>query len=123
MPTLRGLPAYCRTELPATWSTVFGNPDRQSDLQEMRSRSPAGLVSRIKAPLLIAQGANNPLVRKEQVEQLVQALRAHAAKVEYLEFSDEGRELVRPENRIALAAAAEAFLARHLGGRQEAAAP
>jgi len=32
-------------------------------------------------------------------------------------FSDEGHGFVRPENRLAFSAVAEAFLAKHLGGR------
>jgi hypothetical protein len=38
---------------------------------------------------------------------------------EYLLFPDEGHGLAKPENRLRFFAAAERFLARHLGGRAE----
>ena len=38
---------------------------------------------------------------------------------EYLLFPDEGHGFAKPENRLRFYAAAERFLARHLGGRAE----
>ena len=38
---------------------------------------------------------------------------------EYLLFEDEGHGFARPENRLEFYAAAERFLAKHLGGRAE----
>ena len=38
---------------------------------------------------------------------------------EYLLFEDEGHGFARPENRLVFYAAAERFLAKHLGGRVE----
>jgi hypothetical protein len=40
--------------------------------------------------------------------------------VTYVVFTDEGHGFHRPENNMAFTAVAEAFLARHLGGRYEA---
>jgi acylaminoacyl-peptidase len=39
--------------------------------------------------------------------------------VTYVVFPDEGHGFARPENNIAFHAIAEAFLAKHLGGRAE----
>ena len=71
--------------------------------------------------MLIAQGRNDPRVRHDQADRLVAALRARAAppEHEYLLFPDEGHGLAKAPNRLALYAAAERFLARHLGGRCE----
>ncbi|MBD3336191.1 MAG: prolyl oligopeptidase family serine peptidase, partial [Candidatus Eisenbacteria bacterium] len=73
----------------------------------------------IEAPLFIAQGANDPRVKKEESLQIVNALREAGKTVEYLEFPDEGHGFARPENRLKFYAEAEEFLAEHLGGRYE----
>jgi dipeptidyl aminopeptidase/acylaminoacyl peptidase len=74
-------------------------------------------------PLLIAQGANDPRVKQAESEQIVAAARRNGKPVEYLLFPDEGHGLARPENRLKFYAAAEQFLAQHLGGRAEPPSP
>jgi dipeptidyl aminopeptidase/acylaminoacyl peptidase len=49
----------------------------------------------------------------------VAALRERGIDHEYLLYPDEGHGFAKPENRLAFYAAAERFLARHLGGRSE----
>jgi dipeptidyl aminopeptidase/acylaminoacyl peptidase len=67
--------------------------------------------------MLIAQGANDPRVKRAESEQIVTAIRNAGKDVEYLVFEDEGHGFVRPENRLKFYRHAERFLARHLGGR------
>jgi dipeptidyl aminopeptidase/acylaminoacyl peptidase len=69
---------------------------------------------------LIAQGANDPRVKQAESEQIVAAMTEAGIEHEYMLFSDEGHGFAKPENRLRFYAAAEAFLARHLGGRLEA---
>ncbi len=57
--------------------------------------------------------------KQAEAEQIVNALRAKGKEVDYLLYADEGHGFARPENRMAFYAAAEQFLARHLGGRCE----
>ena len=52
-----------------------------------------------------------------QAEQIVAALYEKCIDYEYLLFEDEGHGFARPENRLKFYAAAERFLAKHLGGR------
>ena len=73
----------------------------------------------IRIPLLIVQGANDPRVKQAESEQIVAALREKAIPHEYLLFEDEGHGFAKPENRLRFYAAAERFLAEHLGGRFE----
>jgi dipeptidyl aminopeptidase/acylaminoacyl peptidase len=82
-------------------------------------RSPITHVERIKRPLLIGQGANDPRVKQAEADQIVQAMRAKNIPVTYVLFPDEGHGFARPENSLAFNAIAEAFLAAHLGGRYE----
>ena len=80
---------------------------------------PAVAGASIRIPLLIAQGANDPRVKQAESEQIVAALREAGIDHEYLLFPDEGHGFAKPENRLRFYAAAERFLARHLGGRAE----
>ncbi len=90
--------------------------DGQALLQE---RSPLTHVSSIQRPLLIGQGANDPRVKQAEADQIVNAMTAKNIPVTYVLFPDEGHGFARPENRQAFNAVAEAFLAKHLGGRCE----
>jgi len=110
--------------IPPYWSSYLamlhdrvGNPETEADL--LRSRSPLTHVDRIRIPMLIAQGANDPRVKQSESEQIVAVMRQKGIDHEYLLFPDEGHGFAKPENRLKFYAAAERFLARHLGGRFE----
>ncbi len=85
----------------------------------LESRSPLFFVDKIKRPLLIGQGANDPRVKKAEADQIVKAMTAKKIPVTYALFNDEGHGFARPENRFAFYAITEAFLAKSLGGRYE----
>jgi dipeptidyl aminopeptidase/acylaminoacyl peptidase len=110
--------------IPPYWKPMKGVFDRrvgslEADEEMLKSRSPLFKAEQIKAPLLIGQGANDPRVKQAESDQIVQAMRKNGKEVEYLVFPDEGHGFARPENRLKFYAAAEAFLAKHLGGRAE----
>src|SRR5262249_45288524 len=93
--------------------------DVEKEKEFLESRSPLFKVDQIKAPLLIGQGANDPRVKQAESDQIVEALRKANKPVEYVVYTDEGHGFARPENRLHFYAQAEAFLAKHLGGRCE----
>ena len=103
--------------LKALLARRVGNLETETEF--LKSRSPLFYVDRIKAPLLIGQGANDPRVKQAESEQIVQAMRNAHRPVEYVVYSDEGHGFARPENRLHFYAQAEAFLAKYLGGRCE----
>lgn len=113
---IRSIPPYWSTFL-ATMRKRVGDPESEEDF--LRSRSPLFKADQIKIPLLIAQGANDPRVNQAESEQIVEALKKNNVKYRYMLFPDEGHGFARPENRLAFYAAAEKFLADHLGGRYE----
>ena len=76
-------------------------------------------MEQIRIPILVAQGANDPRVKQAEAEQIVAAMRDKGIDHEYLLFPDEGHGFAKPENRMKFYAAAERFLAKHLGGRFE----
>jgi dipeptidyl aminopeptidase/acylaminoacyl peptidase len=110
--------------IPPYWAPVIaqfhervGNPETEEDL--LWSRSPLSRVDDIRIPILVAQGANDPRVKQAESEQIVAAMKEKGIDYEYLLFPDEGHGFAKPENRLKFYAAAERFLAKHLGGRFE----
>jgi dipeptidyl aminopeptidase/acylaminoacyl peptidase len=113
---IESIPPYWAPMI-AQFHTRVGNPDTEEDF--MWERSPLSRVADIRIPLLIAQGANDPRVKQAESEQIVAALKAKGIDHEYMLFPDEGHGFAKPENRLKFFAAAERFLAKHLGGRFE----
>ncbi len=112
-------PDYWKPFLENTWYRWIGNPGIAADRKEMIARSPLFKTDRIKAPLLVIHGANDPRVQQREADQLVIALRDSGKPVEYLVAPDEGHGFNAAHNRMAMAAAIEQFLAKHLGGRYQ----
>ena len=97
-----------------------GDSDNRGRPQVPRiERSPLIFVDKIKRPLLIGQGANDPRVKQAEADQIVKAMKDKKIPVTYVLFPDEGHGFARPENRLAFYAVTEAFLAKNLGGRYE----
>jgi dipeptidyl aminopeptidase/acylaminoacyl peptidase len=110
--------------IPPYWAPIVaqfhervGNPETEADF--LWERSPLSKVDQIRIPILVAQGANDPLVKQAESEQIVNAMKDKGIDYEYLVFPDEGHGFAKPENRMKFFAAAERFLAKHLGGRFE----
>jgi dipeptidyl aminopeptidase/acylaminoacyl peptidase len=109
---------------PPYWTPMLGEfkkriGDWEKDTDFLKTRSPLFKADRIKVPLLIVQGANDPKVKQTEADQVVQAIRKNGGQVQYLLFPDEGHGVTRPENSMKCFAAEEAFLAKYLGGRCE----
>jgi len=109
---------------PPWWSGILDRwrrrvGDVEHDDALYRERSPFFHAERIEDPLLVVQGQNDPRVTVANADAMVRSLREHGRDVTYLVYPDEGHGLARPENRLDFYGRAEAFLARHLGGRVE----
>mgnify|MGYP006282789283 CR=1 FL=1 len=94
--------------------------DVENDEDFNRERSPLFHADRIRVPLLIGQGQNDPRVKVTESDQIVEAMRQKDLPVTYVVFPDEGHGFARPENRLDFYGRVEEFLAEHLGGRAEA---
>ncbi len=101
--------------------TVFyrrmGDPRTEEGRQQLRRQSPLFSADRIKTPLMVVQGANDPRVTIAESDQIVEALHRHRFPVEYLVAPDEGHGFSGELNKLAMFTAIESFLAKHLGGR------
>jgi dienelactone hydrolase len=117
--------------IPAYWEQIrrmfhqrMGDPNTPEGKEQLRRQSPLFSANKIKTPLMVIQGANDPRVTKIEADQIVIALRDRGFPVEYLLAPDEGHGFARPVNNLAMFAAVEKFLAKHLDGRfQEGATP
>ena len=89
-----------------------GDPDK--DRAMLEACSPALHADKIKAPLFVAQGANDPRVNKAESDQMVEALRARGVQVEYMVKDNEGHGFHNQENRFDFYRAMESFLAKYL---------
>lgn len=112
--------------IPPYWEPVrkmfylrMGDPTTPQGKELLKERSPLTSAEKIKTPLLIAQGANDPRVNHAESEQILVALRDRGFPVEYLLIPDEGHGFARPVNNMASIMATEKFLARYLGGRYQ----
>jgi dipeptidyl aminopeptidase/acylaminoacyl peptidase len=72
----------------------------KKDAELLDKVSPLFKVDRIRVPLLVVHGANDPRVPVHEAEQIVEALKKRGQKVEYLRFENEGHGVVRQENRV-----------------------
>jgi dipeptidyl aminopeptidase/acylaminoacyl peptidase len=105
------VPPYWRPYL-ATMHEMVGDPE--TDKAMMTACSPVFHVDRIKTPLFIAQGANDPRVNKDESDQVVAALKQRGVAVEYMVKDNEGHGFQNEENRLDFYGAMETFLARYL---------
>jgi len=116
---IESFPEYWKPFLEATWYKRVGDPRTEEGRKDLLARSPITRVDRIKVPLLIAQGANDPRVTKLESDQLAAAMKERGIPVTYVLYPDEGHGFAEAGNRISFFAVSEAFLSKCLGGRFE----
>jgi dipeptidyl aminopeptidase/acylaminoacyl peptidase len=92
---------------------MVGDPVKEKALLE--SASPVNFVDKIKTPLFVAQGKNDPRVNKAESDQIVEGLHKRGIDVEYMVKDNEGHGFHNEENRFDFYRAMEKFLARHIG--------
>ncbi|QDQ00049.1 S9 family peptidase [Lysinibacillus fusiformis] len=105
--------------IPPYWETMrnmfyerVGHPEKDKEL--LTAASPVFHVDKIKTPLFVAQGANDPRVNQAESDQIVKALRARGVDVEYMLKENEGHGFQNEENRIEFYNAMVKFLDSHL---------
>jgi dipeptidyl aminopeptidase/acylaminoacyl peptidase len=113
---LKSIPPYW-VGLKKMLTRLCGDVEKDEELN--KRISPLYHIDKIRAPLLIVHGLNDPRSKKQQSDQIVSAMREKKIPVTYVVYPDEGHGLVRPENKIDLWGRIEAFFAHHLRGRSE----
>lgn len=108
---MKTIPPYWEPQLQMFYEMV-GNPVRDSLM--LREVSPVLNADKIKTPLFVAQGANDPRVNINESNQMVEALRNRGITVEYMVKEDEGHGFYNEKNQFDFYNAMEKFLAEHL---------
>ncbi|HVE17202.1 MAG TPA: S9 family peptidase [Chthoniobacterales bacterium] len=108
---MKTIPPYWETFREQMYRRV-GDPVKDEAL--LRARSPLFAADKIKAPLFVAQGYNDPRVNHAEAEQIVSALKKNGQPVEYLVKMDEGHGFENPKNQLDFYERMEAFLEKYL---------
>ena len=109
---LETIPPYWKPYLEMMYAMI-GDPIEDKSL--LIERSPVFHVDKIRCPLLVAQGANDPRVKKSESDQIVKALEDRGIQVEYIVKSNEGHGFNNEENRFEFYLALETFLNKYIG--------
>jgi dipeptidyl aminopeptidase/acylaminoacyl peptidase len=86
----------------------------EHDLDFLRAVSPIRKIDRIRAPVFVVHGRNDPRVPYTEAEQIVKALRERNAPVDYILFPDEGHGVDKLANRLVLYPKIADFLDRYM---------
>ncbi|RPJ54347.1 MAG: S9 family peptidase, partial [Acidobacteria bacterium] len=111
--TLKSTPPWWTSFREALFKEL-GNPETQE--QFLKDKSPLFHGDKIKKPLIVLQGANDPRVLKVESDEIVAALKKNNVPVEYVVFPDEGHGFRKKENEINGYGAILRFLDHHLKG-------
>lgn len=90
----------------------YGRLDR--DIEFLRRISPIRKIDRIKTPLFVIHGKNDPRVPYTEAEQVVDALKKRNAIVEYKLYDDEGHGISKLKNRLELYPLVADFLDKYM---------
>lgn len=115
--TLNSMPAWWGPERDAMFKEI-GHP--QADSVALYNKSPLFHTQRIKKPLIVIQGANDPRVLKIESDEIVANVKKNGVPVEYVTFPDEGHGFVKKENEITAYKAIRVFLDKYLMGNDMA---
>ncbi len=109
------------------WFTEIQNEDpvlQQSDLATMgdlvknkalyEDRSPINFVDKIKAPLYLLAGGNDPRCPKTEAQQVVDAVKKRGGVAEYKVYENEGHGFAKVENQIDAYKRVADFLQAHV---------
>ncbi|MCI0339964.1 MAG: S9 family peptidase [Planctomycetales bacterium] len=102
--------------VPPAWRRFMkdwvGDPEQDRDF--LMERSPITYADRLRCPILIVQGANDPRVAKAESDQFVERLRSRGVTVEYDVYDDEGHGFTKTGNQVRAWKRIGEFLVRHL---------
>ena len=93
----------------------YGDERDPAMYEHLQKISPLNHVDKIKIPMLVVQGENDPRVPVTEATQLVNAMRANGQAVWYMNALNEGHGYRKKENRDVYQEVTAMFLAKYLG--------
>jgi len=103
--TLESIPPWWASQRARLFSEM-GDP--ALDRERLVRQSPVFHADKIRRPLLVVQGANDPRVLQVESDEIVAAVKKNGVPVDYVVFQDEGHGFQKKSNRIT---ASETYLA------------
>ena len=110
---MKSIPAYWQPYMKII-KEIWYDEDVPEEKTIMEEVSPIFHIDKIKKPLLVVQGANDPRVNINEADQIVEGLRKKGIDVPYMVKYDEGHGFGKEENRIAFYSTMMGFFAQHL---------
>jgi len=114
--TLESIPKWWESQRLALYKEI-GDPETQKAM--LTEISPLFHADKIRRPLIVLQGANDPRVIKPESDEIVEAARKNGVPVEYVVFPDEGHGFTKRKNEISSWKAILDFLDKYLKGTAE----
>ena len=111
--TLESMPPYWEAQRQALYQEI-GDPVK--DREMLKAISPVFHADKIRRPLMVLQGQNDPRVIKPESDDIVAAVKKNGVPVEYVVFADEGHGFTKKKNQIEGYSAVLNFLDKHLKG-------
>jgi dipeptidyl aminopeptidase/acylaminoacyl peptidase len=112
MRTTKSIPAYWESFRKALYNEI-GDPYTEDSVR-LKAISPLFHADKIKNPIMVLQGANDPRVLQAESDEIVAAARLNGATVEYVLFEDEGHGFRKKENQIESWREIKTFLDKYL---------
>ena len=110
--TLRSIPPYWESFKNALYEEL-GDPNTQDSIR-LKKISPLFHAEKVKNPIMVLQGANDPRVLQVESDEIVEAVKENNVPVEYMVFQDEGHGFIKKENEIKGYRQILAFLDKYL---------
>ena len=115
--TLKSIPPYWESVRNALYKEM-GDPTT-ADSVRLYEISPVFHAHKVKNPVMVLQGANDPRVLKIESDEIVAGIEANGITVEYVVFDDEGHGFRKKENEIEGYGKILSFLDTHLKGERK----
>lgn len=113
--TIQSIPPWWESQRKALY-TEMGDPE--TDLAMLKEISPLFHAEKIRKPLIVIQGKNDPRVLQVESDELVAAVRKNGVPVEYVIFDDEGHGFTKKKNQITAYSSILKFLDTHLAAKK-----
>ena len=110
--TLKSIPPYWESFRNALYKEM-GDPTT-ADSVRLYEISPVFHSDKVKNPVMVLQGANDPRVLKIESDEIVAGIEANGITVEYVVFDDEGHGFRKKENEIEAYGKVLSFLETYL---------
>ncbi|MFL5417340.1 MAG: alpha/beta fold hydrolase [Myxococcales bacterium] len=109
--TLQSIPPYWESFRLALYKEI-GDPVKDEAM--LKANSPLFHADKIRRPLLVLQGQNDPRVIKPESDEIVDAVKKNHVPVEYVVFPDEGHGFTKKANEVRAYSTTLEFLDKYL---------